>query len=583
MLDIQPAREAPIKPPLEPSGTPPSAIHSKEEVLALEKIQGNIIGGFRKDHQTMLFLKITGPVQFRAWLATLVPFIATAAEVLAFNRLFKELRRRRGESRAVQSTWVNVALSFSGLKALADQVPGMESVENFKDEAFRQGMHNRAVKELGDPSDEAAEGNPKQWVFGGSDETAADAVVIVASDSPAELAYEVGRIEDSLYSGRTADGRSTNSGARIIYRQPGATLPPPLTGHEHFGFLDGVSQPGLRGLISQDPPEPITPRQNPNDPHQGKPGQDVLWPGEFVFGYLGQNPKDLEEPGINSLLGKDGKPVAPEWAKDGSFLVVRRLRQDVNGFHKFLKAEAAKLSISDSLLGAKLVGRWPSGAPIMRTPDLHDIPKMADDDCANNNFEFQDETKPLPPPSADPSCQAEEGLCRESGEFPTSKGDPAGTLCPWAAHVRKAYPRDDQTEGQPFPTEETTQTHRLLRRGIPYGPPFFPPNDPDRKEPGNRGLVFLAYQTDIVDQFEFVQKNWCNNPSFKQTGAGHDLIIGQNNQPGENRKRTFKLVLGQVEKTLETTQDWVIPTGGGYFFAPSIEALCQLTGYQPEC
>lgn len=98
MLDIQPAREAPIKPPLQPSGTPAGAIHSKEEVLALENIQGNIVGGFRKDHQTMLFLKITNPVQFRVWLATLVPFIATAAEVLAFNRLFKELRRRRGES-----------------------------------------------------------------------------------------------------------------------------------------------------------------------------------------------------------------------------------------------------------------------------------------------------------------------------------------------------------------------------------------------------------------------------------------------------------------------------------------------------
>jgi len=90
--------------------------------------------------------------------------------------------------------------------------------------------------------------------------------------------------------------------------------------------------------------------------------------------------------------------------------------------------------------------------------------------------------------------------------------------------------------------------------------------------------VFAAYQTSIVDQFEFVTQRWVNSPGFKETGTGHDPIIGQNNTPGEQRKRTFKVTIDGKPQELSTQSDWVIPTGGGYFFAPSIDALCLLTG-----
>ena len=151
--------------------------------------------------------------------------------------------------------------------------------------------------------------------------------MIVASDDREDMLAEVERIRESLRNFRKNDGTHAPSGAHVVFKEEGANLPPPLSGHEHFGFLDGVSQPGIRGRISDDPHDVLTVRQNPKDRNQGKPGQDVLWPGEFVFGYAGQDPnKPVEEPGAIVDAG-------PDWARNGSFLVFRRLRQDVFALH----------------------------------------------------------------------------------------------------------------------------------------------------------------------------------------------------------------------------------------------------------
>lgn len=221
----------------------------------------------------------------------------------------------------------------------------------------------RAVSELNDPADENHEGNPKNWVLGGTDNEA-DVVIIVASDDSNDLAASVSRIEQSIYGGRTFDGLPLNSGVHICYKQEGATLPPPLTGHEHFGWLDGVSQPGLRGRISDIENDLLTLRQNPKNPDQGKPGQDLLWPGEFVFGYHGQDPKahKITDKGPNSLEhDPEGNPAGPDWAQDGSYLVIRRLRQNVPEFHAFLEekakaigSDAPRVTGDSSLLPIKL-------------------------------------------------------------------------------------------------------------------------------------------------------------------------------------------------------------------------------------
>jgi len=571
MIPHQPAREAPA-PSLfhtdKPSPCQPAA--PDEPVLNVRNIQGNILAGFNKDYQTLIFLQITDVEQFRQWLKDLTPFVATTAEVLAFNRLFKEIRTRRGDSRTVQATWMNLAISYRGLYKLAPR-----EAEKFTDPAFRAGLRQRS-EDLGDPI--RGEGSPKTWVVGGTEETEADVVLIFAADDRDDLFAEVERIEDSIYAARTPDGQPVRCGVRIIHKQHGAVLPQPLTGHEQFGFLDGVSQPGLRGRTSPDPHSVFTPRQNPNNPDQGKPGQDLLWPGEFIFGYPGQDPDapDITVKGPNSLH-PDGKPVAPDWAQDGSYLVFRRLRQDVPGFHRFLAEEGERLGLGAGLFGAKVVGRWKSGAPVMRAPE-HDDPALAGNDCVNNFFEFASEEEAGQ--EAQPPAQKADCLC--PADTPEAEPDDVGTTCPFAAHIRKAYPRNDHGTLSPEIGEVTTQTHRLLRRGIPFGPPFPPNPAPDLKDSGDRGLLFLAYQTSIEEQFEFVQTQWANNPDFKdkpehgELRSGFDLIIGQNGQG--DRERTFVLPLkgkdGKIHREMvKTTVDWVIPTGGGYFFAPSISAL----------
>jgi Dyp-type peroxidase family len=545
-----PAREAPFPSSFERCAS--GHKQTDEPELETDQIQGNILAGFNKDNQTLIFLKIKNPDAFRPWLKALVPFIATTDEVLQFNRLFKMIRARRCvESRAILSTWLNIAFSFRGIKKLKPT-----NFKAFKDEAFKKGLAARS-KSLSDPLGPKDEGFQENWLVGGKDNEA-DLVLIVASDSLEEMGLAVRRIESWIYEGLEIDTKKILSGLEVIYKQKGATLPAPQTGHEHFGFLDGVSQPGIRGFAKESG-ELITPKQNPGDPTQGKPGQDRLWPGEFVFGYPAQDPKDPDKRGAEKAAG-------PKWARNGSFLVFRRLRQDVGGFREFLKTQGDLLNLGPELFGAKCVGRWASGTPIERASQMDNL-EMSRDDCANNAFNFQEATLPKVPNSGSRQCK---------DNFPgeLAKADTLGAVCPFAGHIRKAYPRDDTPltgNKKGPPNEADTETHRLLRRGIPFGDPFDPTVIPDD---GNRGLLFLAYQTSIVNQFEFVIKNWVNNPKFKDPGSGHDPILGQTNNKDGSRVRFFPLKLpnGQ-EVTVRLEKDWVVPTGGGYFFAPSINAL----------
>jgi Dyp-type peroxidase family len=559
-------REAPAVPSTSPSGTSPARPDVRGEPhLAVANIQGNIIAGFNKDFQTLLFLRIDDAPAFKAWLATFAGLVATAEEVIAFNRLFKRTRDRRGYSGSVKASWINIAFSHAGLAKLTAEA------DAFVDPSFRTGVVAQSAA-LGDPTAEDADGHPNHWVVADGD-SGADVLIIVAADTLDDLEAELAQVEQLIFAPRR-QGRPVRCGASVIFKQDGRTQLGVLAGHEHFGFLDGVSQPGLRGRISNNRHDVLTPRQNPDDPDQGKPGQDLLWPGEFIFGYPGQSPSQpVAEAGPDSLSGDAGNAVAPNWAKDGAYLVFRRLRQDVFKFHSFLNQQAGVLGVTPAELGARVVGRWSSGAPTMRVPDV-DNPVLADDDCANNHFEFQGATQQTQsPPGRD--------QCRDT-TYPASPGDPSGDRCPFAGHIRKSYPRDDgsQSPNQYQPddaarrlNERDTQTHRLLRRGIPYGPssrstPAVPVDDEV-----DRGLLFMAYMTSIIDQFEFVTKSWVNNPNFKDPNAGIDPIIGQAQRPDGSRERTFNVRLGGADHQLTAPEDWVIPTGGGYFFAPSISAL----------
>lgn len=236
----------------------------------------------------------------------------------------------------------------------------------------------------------------------------------------------------------------------------------------------------------------------------------------------------------------------PAWTRDGSYLVFRRLRQDVAGFEQNVATLAKTLGWSTELTGAKLVGRYKSGAPIEQrkfqsgpyTPPSTDPgdpnygnPALGNSNTLNNNFEFSN--------------------------------DPNGAICPLSAHIRKAYPRDEDT-GKPDP-ESNTQTRRLLRRGIPYGAPFDPDDPLSANE--DRGLLFLCYQNDIENHFEFVQTRLVNNADFPPgapAAPGEDPIIAQSD--------TAPMLI-DPEKPQIDVKHFVTTTGGEYFFAPSISAL----------
>jgi Dyp-type peroxidase family len=560
-------REAPAVPPTTPSGTSPARPNARNEPhLSVGNIQGNIITGFNKDFQTLLFLRIEDVPPFKAWLADFVGLVATAEEVISFNRLFKRTRDRRGYSGSVKASWINVAFSHA---ALAKLTPDADA---FADASFKTGLVAQSGG-LGDPTSADADGHPDHWVV--RDDSGADVLIIVAADTLDDLEAEVAHVEQLVFAPRR-QGRPVRCGASVIFKQEGRTQLGALAGHEHFGFLDGVSQPGVRGRISNNRHDVLTPRQNPDDPDQGKPGQDLLWPGEFIFGYPGQSAnQEVAQAGPDSLSDDAGNALAPPWARDGAYLVFRRLRQDVFKFHSFLNQQAGALGATPADLGAHLVGRWSSGAPTMRAPDV-DNPQLADDDCANNHFEFQQATPQTQNPSGRDQCS--------DITHPQSPGDQTGDRCPFAGHIRKSYPRDDvsQNANQYQPddaarrlNERDTQTHRLLRRGIPYGvssrsTPAVPVDDGI-----DRGLLFMAYMTSIVDQFEFVTKNWVNDANFKDPNAGIDPIIGQAQHADGSRNRLFNVRFGGADHELTAPEDWVIPTGGGYFFAPSISAISE--------
>src|SRR5713226_5846418 len=141
------AREAPAPAPFTHPATDPSfpdvlnrTLPPTEPQLNVANIQGNIIAGFNKDFQMVLCLRIEDATKFKAWLKSQIPFIATAAQVLAFNKAFKEFRFLRGvESNTLKSTWVNIAFSHAGILMLKPDL----SKDDFVDQAFKDGLAKR--------------------------------------------------------------------------------------------------------------------------------------------------------------------------------------------------------------------------------------------------------------------------------------------------------------------------------------------------------------------------------------------------------------------------------------------------------
>lgn len=517
-----------------------------EPLLATGEIQGNIFGGFNKSFQALIYLTISNVPLTRAWLVELSESITDLAAVVKFRRKLKTAIWQ-GESVAdLVATWTNICFSHPGLLKLTDDA------KNVQELPFVLGMPARSGL-LGDNVDPLSPGNPQNWIVGGPGKIP-DIVIIVGSDERQLRDDRVAEIQDSIPVSPSGEQALTPT-APV---QLGEDLPSPLGGHEHFGFRDGISQPGVRGRVSGRADDYLTDRLIPQaDPRSrlfSAPGQPLIPPGEFVLGYPIQGQQ------LGDVL--PAPAIEPLWLKDGSFLVFRRLRQDVLAFRSGIAALVTKLQADPSgafsrlrvdELAALLVGRWPSGAPVIRSPG-QDNPSLGSDDQFANDFDYV-----TMGPSHDP--------------FPAAVADPEGLVCPHFAHIRKVNPRAGQTD---LGDAGRTYQRRILRRGIPFGTPL-PENssDPDPLS-GDRGLLFLAYQASIARQFEFINQDWVNS-TLNPRPSGYDMVIGQNGTLGQGRTRGFRLpyALGQ-EVAAESTSEWIMPTGGGYFFSPAISAIRRL-------
>jgi len=394
-------------------------------------------------------------------------------------------------------------------------------------------MPGRSEAILGDPSDPQSPYHVSHWKVGGVG-SVPDIMVIIAADSE----DAANKAADSLVA------RGQDSGIRVVYRELGHTRTEQI-GHEHFGFKDGISQPGVRGRVSTAEDDYLTPRlisrTDPLADLYSQPGRPLIMPGEFVLGYDTQS-------------GIDGATVpalelASAWHKNGSFLIFRRLRQDVAAFRRFIKSAEDSLKsqlpgLDAGQIGAAFIGRWPNGAPLVRAP-LHAVDAMATNTAANA-FQFS---------NAMPHIRLVPGTAADSS--PAATADPLGLVCPHWSHIRKVNPRDDATD---LGDEFDTLKRRMIRRGIPYGPSFAGGVEDDGVD---RGLLFLAYQSSIVDSFEKVTLNWANSKLAPQPN-GHDPIIGQTSNPGRSRSVEFKRETG-TSVLLDIDTEWVFPTGGGYF------------------
>ncbi|KAJ7098358.1 hypothetical protein C8R44DRAFT_748201 [Mycena epipterygia] len=263
----------------------------------------------------------------------------------------------------------------------------------------------------------------------------------------------------------------------------------------NFGFQDGISNPAVVGFNNVAP----------------KPGQAVVPPGQI-------------------LLGEDGDGTRPAWAKDGSFLAFRQLKQLVPEFNKFLtdnpiNEPGLTPQQGSDLLGARMVGRWKSGAPVFLSP-LFDNPELGANATLNNNFTFA-----------------------EPGQTKSNITDQ--TKCPFSAHIRKVRPRADL--GLPENT-----THHIVRGGIPYGPEVTADETASNTTEIERGLAFVAYQSNLTNGFQFLQHTWANNINFSHAGVGFDPIIGANmgaqrivnGLDPTNSSRSTTLVTGKFISTL---------------------------------
>ncbi len=394
------------------------------------------------------------------------------------QRLLPVIESARSSSDPARNAWVSVAFTYQGLKALG--VP-QDSLDSFAPE-FRQGMAARAA-ELGDVGDSS----PENWEKPLGSPEAHVALSVLSSDAA--------RLESLAERARHAHEQL--AGVEVIWHQDCYQLP---TGRTSFGFRDGIGQPAVEGSG--------IPGSNPDE----RP----IKAGEFILGYPDET-------------GSVGPTPTPEvLGRNGTYLVFRKLHTRVAAYRQYLHAKAASRE-EEVLLGAKMVGRWQSGAPLALSPEQDD-PDLGTDPGRNNRFGYSDDLR--------------------------------GFKCPAGAHARRANPRDALDHEMSV----DVRLHRMLRLGTSYGPML--PEGVFEDDGADRGIIFVFAGAHPKRQFEFVKTQWLNDGIFIGAPAEKDPLAGANDETG-----TFTIPQRPIRRRLQSLPPFVITRGGEYCFAPGLRAL----------
>ncbi len=469
---------------------------------ALERldIQGNILKPYNLQVARYTFLRVDDGDAGRKLIAALLPSVTTSAYW----------------SEGKKPVWtLNLAFTWTGLKALGTPLP---TLATFPDD-FKEGMAARADL-LWDKGDSA----PAHWEPLWRDRTV-HGWVSFNSHATEVLDERSAWLRDLVRPG---------GGVAILGSQDAAQLVVDgrHTRKEHFGFTDGFGDPDIAG--SGFPPVPG--RGKP----VGKAGSvdpvgpvkndrwEPLAAGEFLLGYV-------DESGALPAA-----PLPAEFSRNGTYLVYRKLHQNVASFRRFVRTSGVALPGGPDLLAARIVGRWPDGTALEMSPARPDA-ELARDTAMNNDFRYG--------------------------------ADPNGNRCPLGAHIRRANPRD--ALGSPL----LVNRHRIMRRGVPYGDWIPPVEDGtgDGNDDGNHGMIFIALNASIERQFEFVNREWMNYGNDFGLGNDKDILTGQ------RTPHDTAVVQGNAASfapdppvMCADLPRFVVLRGGDYFFVPSLSALRML-------
>jgi deferrochelatase/peroxidase EfeB len=519
--------------------------------LESDQIQSLVFGGLGfMPHGHVLLVDLSpSRSDVRRWLAEILPHVA-----------FDDGRRLRAEA-IVTLAVAPGALGKAGLPP--------DALETFP-VAFLDGMtgpgRSRILgDDLNDPDD------PWWWGAAGTP----DAALLIYGRSDAAVGALAAKI-------RTL---AAGAGTRIVHEIPLTTVPDTVL--EPFGFLDGVSQPVIRGTYRG--------LRNPDPIH-------LVEPGEFILGYPDNrgnlppgplmNPLDdpdnrlpiRDDDGQDGSFGANIVNAPREIARNGSFLVIRQLEQDHDRFWAYCEGEAARLHdrlpapyrITKDFIGAKLVGRWPDGSSLVRNPYeprsretlTHDTLRPASRTAGRHPA-----VEAAPTVTREPSHRSGQtevvdhrdakGHATEpdyaDNDFLFGTEDPQGLRCPYGAHIRRANPRDSLAPGSQDQVDISNR-HRIIRVGRGYV----------AQEGQKPGLLFMCLNGDLERQFEFVQQTWLGSETFHGLSGERDPLAG--NRTGCPNGFTVPTRDGPVR--LSPLSRFVTPRGGGYFFLPG-KALLQ--------